>query len=272
MNIRKAERKLSKIKMVIQGPSGSGKTYSALLLAKGLSGTLTKVCVIDTENGSSDLYAHLGDYNVIPITSPFTPEKYIEAIDLALESEMETIIIDSLSHAWEYLIDYHAGLSGNSFTNWAKVTPRNNALFTKILNVNSHIIATLRVKQDYVLTDKNGKMVPEKVGLKSIQKEGADYEFTVVFDLDIKHLASCNKDRTGLFTYCPQFTIEPLTGESIKQWCNGGEDIEERIKSTKSLKELGELYKNNNNEKFMKLFSDRKLYFLNQLSTNGTIK
>ena len=103
---------------------------------------------------------------------------------------MEVIIIDSISHEWEGkggILDIHGSMVGNSFTNWAKVTPRHNEFVQKILQSNSHIIATIRSKQDYVLSEKNGKMVPEKVGLKGVTREGLDYEFTLVFDVDIKH-------------------------------------------------------------------------------------
>jgi Rad3-related DNA helicase len=65
MLLQKASRKRAKIRMSIQGPSGSGKTYGALLIAYGLSGDLSKVCIIDTENSSAELYAHLGDYNTL---------------------------------------------------------------------------------------------------------------------------------------------------------------------------------------------------------------
>lgn len=164
MILRNAERQQAKIKLAVQGPAGSGKTYSSILIAKGLVNGLSKVCVIDTENGSADLYAHLGDFKVITLSKPFTPERYIQAIDLAENAGMECIIIDSISHCWEYLVDFHASLTGNSFTNWSKITPRLNNLVTKIQTSGSHILATLRVKQDYVLQDKgNGKMVPEKV-------------------------------------------------------------------------------------------------------------
>jgi Rad3-related DNA helicase len=98
MQIRKAERKLAKIRLALQGPAGSGKTYSAILLASGLIGGLSKVCIIDTENQSADLYAHLGDYLVLPLPKPHTPERYIEAIELAEKEGMQCIIIDSISH------------------------------------------------------------------------------------------------------------------------------------------------------------------------------
>jgi hypothetical protein len=258
MNIRKAERKQAKIKMALQGPSGSGKTYSSLLLALGLVGSLEKVCVVDTEAGSSDLYANLGSYNIIPVSSPYTPEKYIQAIELAEAENMEVIIIDSLSHGWENLIDFHAGLSGNTFANWSKVTPRQNSLFSKILGSTSHIIATLRVKQDYVLNDKgNGKLTVEKLGLKPIQRDGVDYEFTIVFDLDIRHHASCSKDRTGLFIDKPEFKITADTGKQIIDWCLQGVNKEEVISKINSASNLQDL---------TKVFTEYKDYFPELLS------
>lgn len=130
------------------------------------------------------------------------------------------IVIDSISHCWDYLLDFHANLQGNSFANWAKVTPRQNAFIQRILNSSCHIICTMRSKQDYVLSDKNGKMVPEKVGLKAVQRDNVDYEFTAVLDIAMNHKATTSKDRTGLFTGRPEFTITPAVGQAILKWCN----------------------------------------------------
>lgn len=247
MNIRKAERKLSKIKMALQGPSGCGKTYSSLLIAYGLIGDFSKICVLDTESGSADLYAHLGGYSVIQISKPYTPENYLEALELAEKEGFTCIIIDSLSHCWQYLIEYHASLSGNSFTNWSKITPRLNGLINAILSSPAHIISTLRVKQEYVLQDKgSGKLVPEKVGLKSIQREGVDYEFTLVFDLDIHHYATCSKDRTGIFTDHDPFIIGVNTGKQLDEWCSVGvpvETVRSLIQEATDIQQLTEVYK-----------------------------
>jgi hypothetical protein len=226
MQLRKSERRQAKIKMALQGSAGSGKTMSSLLLAKGLTNNnLSKVAIIDSENGSADLYAHIGDYNVIRITPPFTPEKYIEAIDICLDAKMEVIILDSISQVWDELIDFHSKLPGNSFTNWNKVTPRQKAFINKILQADAHIIATMRTKQDYVLNQKNGKYIPEKVGLKAVQRDGVDYEFTLVFEIDIKHFAIASKDRTGLFNNSPDFKISEATGRLILDWCQQGLSI-----------------------------------------------
>ena len=203
--MRKALRKQAKIKLALQGSSGSGKTYSALLLASGMT-TWAKIALIDTENHSADLYAHLGEFNVLQLSKPFSPERYITAIETCEQAGMEVIIIDSITHEWEGsggILDIHGNLPGNSFANWAKMTPRHNAFVQKILESPCHIICTIRTKTDYVLSEKNGKMVPEKVGMKGITRDGMDYEFTIVFDLDLKHNATTSKDRTGLFMHKP---------------------------------------------------------------------
>lgn len=244
-NLRVSSKKQAKIKLALQGCSGSGKTYSALLLAYGLTNDWTKIAVIDSENGSADLYAHLGNYNVLPLQDNFTPETYIEAIKICENAGIEVIIIDSISQCWEYLLEYHANLQGNSFTNWQKITPRINSFMQKVLQSNSHVICTMRCKQDYVLSDKNGKMVPEKVGLKAVFRDGIDYEFTIVFDINMKHQTIASKDRTNLFISKPDFIITPTTGHIILDWCNDGvnlEMIKKQINSTKTIEELTAIY------------------------------
>ena len=196
MELRQAQKSKTKIKVGLLGPSGSGKTYSALLLASGMT-DWEKIAIIDTENGSADLYSHLGKYNVLTLEAPFTPEKYIEAIQACEKSGMEVIIVDSITHEWDGkggILDIHSSMIGNSFTNWGKVTPRHNAFIDKILQSPCHVVATMRAKQDYVLNEVNGKQVPQKVGLKAVTRDGVDYEFTLVFDIDIKHNAEASKD------------------------------------------------------------------------------
>jgi hypothetical protein len=246
-NLRQSERKQAKIKMALQGSSGSGKSLSSLLLAKGLTNdNLSKVAVIDTENGSADLYAHLGDYNVLQLQPPFTPENYIEAIEVCEKAGMECIILDSISQVWDELIDFHSKLPGNSFANWAKVTPRQRAFINKILQCDAHVIATMRTKQDYVLQQKDGKYVPEKVGLKAVQRDDVSYEFTIVFDIDTKHFALASKDRTNLFSGRPEFIINTSTGKRILDWCTSPikeDDVKQEIENCLSVSSLMKLYK-----------------------------
>lgn len=246
MKLRKACRTNVKIKMGLQAPSGGGKTYSSLLIAYGLCANWNKIAVIDTENHSADLYDHLGDYNVIPLDAPFSPDKYISAIKVCQESGMEVIIIDSMTHCWEYLIEYHASLQGNSFTNWGKITPMHNELVQAILQSPCHVIATIRCKQDYILVEKNNKQVPEKVGLKGVQRDGLEYDFTLVFDLDMQNHAVSSKDRTGLFFQKPPTKLSIETGQLIKDWCEkvalSEVEVQSRIEQCMSIGELLKLY------------------------------
>lgn len=267
MQLRKSSKKQAKIKLALQGPAGSGKTMSALYLAYGLCGDWSKIAVIDSENNSADLYAHLGGYNVLPLEGKYDPETYMDAIKVCEQAGMEVIIIDSMSQCWDNLLEYHAGLPGNSFTNWQKVTPRMTALIQTILGVNCHVISTMRCKQDYVLSEKNGKMVPEKVGLKAVMRDGIDYEYTIVFDINMKHQALASKDRTNLFANKPEFTITPTTGKIILDWCNDGvtmEMIRSEITKAGSIEQLTAVYNQfpEWNSQLMADFTQRKAQLL----------
>lgn len=227
---RKAERRKAKLRCGLAGPSGSGKTYSALQIAFGLGG---KIALIDTENGSGDLYAHLGDYDVLTLQAPFTPDKYIDGIKAAERAGYATVIIDSLSHAWAGeggLLDQHGRIAdsgkGNSYTAWRTITPKHNALVEAMLQSSCHVIATMRTKTEYIVEKSDrGKDVPRKVGLAPIQRDGMEYEFTVFFDLSADHTASSSKDRTSLFDGL-YFRPTQETGVKLLRWLNeGGEAV-----------------------------------------------
>ena len=229
MELRKATRKQVKLRLNLSGPSGSGKTYSALLMAYGMTGDWSKIAVIDTENGSADLYEHLGDYQVIELTAPFSPERYIEAIKACESAGIEVAIIDSSSHEWsgpggclelnEKLA--HAKYRGNTWSAWNEITPRHDRFVTAVLQSSCHIITCTRSKTETVQgEDKKVK----KIGMKDIQREGWEYELTVSLNLDRDtHYATASKDRTEIFEHAEPFVITPETGKKIMQWCNKGE-------------------------------------------------
>lgn len=264
MEIKSARRNNAKIKMALQGPSGSGKTYSSLLLAKGLANEWSKIVIIDTENQSSNLYAHLGNFKVLHLEPPFSPERYIDAIKICESEGFLVIIIDSISHEWAGLggiLDLHAKMQGNTYTNWSKLTPRHNAFVQCMLQSPVHIIGTIRSKQDYVIVERNGKHIPEKVGMKGIVREGIDYEFTLLFTLDMANIASVSKDRTSLFISETDFRISEETGKKILSWCNSGSnhlDINERINACKSIDELLQIYYENPDPNLKHAFADKK--------------
>lgn len=244
--IRAAERKKAKIRMGLSGPSGSGKTYSALLVAFGITDSWEDIVLIDTENRSADLYAHLGAFKVLPLDAPYSPERYIGAIKTCEKAGFKVIIIDSITHEWDGkggCLEIHEQLGGK-YQTWAEVTPRHRKFIDTILQSPCHIITTVRAKTDYAMTNENGKVKVEKAGLKEVTREGFEYELTVNLQIDMNHNArvSAGKDRTGLFVDKPTAPLSKETGERIREWCESGvnalEKVKEAIKNAKTEAEL----------------------------------
>lgn len=230
MEIRKAQKQKAKLRVGLSGPSGSGKTYSALLLASGLT-SLDKVVIIDTENGSADLYDNLGDYNVLQLEAPYNPERYVEAIESVEKEGYEVIIIDSISHEWEgkggcLEINETLGKTkykGNSWAAWNETTPRHQKFLEKIVTSKCHVITAARSKTDTIQTE-DRKI--KKVGTKEIQREGFEYELTLNFNLDRDgNLATASKDRTGIFINRDPFKITKSIGEELKKWSETGVEL-----------------------------------------------
>ena len=231
MQLRKAERQKAKLRIGLSGPSGSGKTYSALLIAKGIvKGNMNKVAVIDTENGSADLYADMGDFNVIRLEAPYSPERYVEAIKACEDAGMEVLIIDSTSHEWDgkggclesnELLG-QTKFKGNNWAAWSQTTPRHQKFIEAITTCKIHVITTARSKTDTIQTeDKKIK----KVGLKEIQRDGFEYELTLNFTIDRDgHFAVVSKDRTAIYDKVDPFLITEAVGTTLIAWAESGKE------------------------------------------------
>lgn len=248
LQLKKAERKKAKLKLGMSAPSGGGKTLGALLIAFGLmkekypklsdEELWEKIAIIDSENGSGELYVNLekagvqiGQYNAISLTPPFTPEKYTEAILLCHSEGIEVAIIDSTTHLWAGqggALEQQgnaAKRSGNSYTAWRDVTPALNKFVDSMLQTDIHIIATMRSKQEYVQEKDptTGKTTVRKVGLNPVQRDGMEYEFTAFLEIDAEHNAFGSKDRTGTVDQ-KYFKISIETGRDFMKWLESGVD------------------------------------------------
>ncbi len=251
---RKATRKKAKLRMALLGPSGAGKTYSALIIAQGLGNS---IAMIDTENGSGDMYAHLCDYDICPITPPFSPDKYVNAIKEADKAGYDVLIIDSLSHAWAGQgglleeVDKRKSGQKNQFAAWREITPMHNKLVDTILQSQCHIITTMRTKTAYDFEkDSSGKLSPKKVGLAPVQRDGLEYEFTIVLDIENeKHIASPSKDRTSILDG-QYFVPDQEIGQRLKTWLESGEEVKKvdmdtlrnDIQACETMDELSQTY------------------------------
>jgi hypothetical protein len=188
MQFQKATKYGAKVRLALIGPAGSGKTYSALAIGEKLG---AKVAVIDTEHGSASKYADRFGFDVLTLES-FAPDTYVEAIKAAEAAGYDVLVIDSLSHAWMgkdgalEQVDRAAAKSRsqNTYTAWRDVTPMQTRMMDTIIACKMHLIATMRSKTAYELEERNGKKVPVKVGLAPIQRDGTEFEFDVVGEMD----------------------------------------------------------------------------------------
>lgn len=247
IQIRKASRKKAKLRLGLSAPSGAGKTLGSLLLAYGIVGDWNKIGLIDTEEGSGELYVGvtkhntmIGEFNYVRISKDYSPINYINAVRALEDIGCEVVILDSLTHAWagtEGLLDKQskiANKSGNSYTAWRDVTPQHNALVACMLQSPAHVIATMRSKVEYAMQEgDNGKKKVVKLGMAPVQREGMEYEFTAFFDIASDSIATASKDRTDLFSTVNaagtldkrSFIITPEIGKELLAWINTGKEV-----------------------------------------------
>jgi hypothetical protein len=231
---QRASKKKSRLRMAICGPTGSGKTFTALRLAYAFKGADTKVAVINTESGAIEKYLGLAPDGVpfqfdILTLEEYPPTAYTEAIMEAGRLGYDVLVVDSLSHAWTGVggaLEIKDKTSGNSYTAWKDVTPMHNRMIESILRSPCHIITTMRSKMEYVLEERNGKMVPQRVGMAPVQRQGMEYEFDVVADMDLNHIITVGKTR------CPEIdsatTVKPGIGfmTPVVNWLNEGSEVD----------------------------------------------
>ena len=236
MQFTKATKKKARLRLGIIGPAGSGKTYTALQIAKYLVPD-GKIGVIDTERGSASKYAHEFDFDVLELES-FAPGRYVDAIRVADGCGYDVIVVDSLSHAWTgkdgalAMVDSISkrSRSGSSFNAWRDVTPEHNGMVDAILRSRGHVIVTMRTKTEYVLEkdDRTGKTRPKKIGLAPVQRDGLEYEFDVVGDIDNDHSFLVTKSRCSAVENA--FIEKPGRefAETLRDWLTDGVDEPEK--------------------------------------------
>lgn len=221
----KATRFATKLKIGIDGPSGSGKTEGALALATGITKG-GRIAVADSENGSASLYADRYAFDTVPLTEA-NPGAYKAIIDAAAEAGYDALVIDSLSHAWLAVLaakESHdlANPTSNSWTNWRKFGPQWDDLMQHILRAPLHVIATMRSKQAYEQVEQNGRKSVVKLGLQPQVRDGAEYEFGLVFSVNQAHRAEATKDRTGIFGDALVDLTDAKIHTALVQWMNAG--------------------------------------------------
>jgi hypothetical protein len=222
---QKAARHAVKLKIGVDGPSGAGKTLGALSLAVGITAG-GKIALGDSENGSASLYADRFAFDTVMIPNA-EPDTYKAIIDAAVAGGYAALILDSLSHAWLKVLaekeEYDRNHpKSNSWTNWRIFGPRWDGLMAHVLQAPIHIIATMRSKQAYEQVQSGDKKSVVKLGLQPQVREGAEYEFGLVFSVEQNHLATATKDRTGLFAGREVDLCDATLHQELVRWMNSG--------------------------------------------------
>jgi hypothetical protein len=224
MSFQKATKEKSKLRLALFGPSGSGKTFTALRVATGMGG---KIAVIDTEFGSASKYADRFNFDTVTLRIP-NVDNYMTLIREAGNAGYGVLIIDSMSHGWQELLEQIDQIAktkykGNTWSAWNEGTPLQKDFVRTILACPCHIIATMRSKTEWsVQTGDNGKSRPVRVGLAPEQGKGIEYEFDMLMELSTDHTAEVIKDRTG--KYQDKIIQKPGEefGKELAAWLNDG--------------------------------------------------
>lgn len=228
MAFKKATKSQARLRLALIGPPGSGKTFTALRIARGLVGPSGRIALADSERGSASKYADRFEFDTQDMES-FAPKDYCSVISEAEKAGYAALVIDSLSHAWMgkggalEMVDQVAkqSKSKNSFDAWRSVTPEHNAMVDAILRARLHVIVTMRVKTEYVVEEVNGKKTPRKVGLAPVQRDGLEYEFDVVADMDGAELVVTKTRCPDLAKAVVREPGEEL-GQKLRAWLTDG--------------------------------------------------
>lgn len=235
---KRATKAAAKLRAAVFGPSGAGKTYTSLRMATGLAGGGT-IAVIDTEGAfheredgtiqelsSAAKYSDRFTFDVMNLREK-SIEDYVDAIKQAADGGYTVLIIDSLSHAWQTLLEEVEKLAkakyrGNTWSAWSEGTPLQRKLVHAILSFPGHVIATMRSKTEWTTVDNNGKKTPQRVGLAPEQGKGVEYEFDLLVEISTEHIANVIKDRTGKFQDKLIEKPDEKFGRDLAAWLGDG--------------------------------------------------
>lgn len=224
-----ATRTSTKARIALVGPSGSGKTWTGLTLAHALG---DKIAVVDTEHGSASKYAGVNNWAFKTVNpSSFSPKSLTGLLAEAAGDGFEVFMLDTWSHYWmgvDGMLDQadRRATNSNNFSGWKAVRPEEREMIDALIAYPGHVIVTLRVKTEWVIEEnERGKKVPRKIGLKPEQREGVDYEFDLVGDLDHENTLSVSKSRIPALTRAVIREPDTDLGKTIRAWLEDGETV-----------------------------------------------
>jgi hypothetical protein len=231
-----ATKEASKARIAFAGPSGSGKTYTALITARALAAG-GKVAVIDTERESASLYADEFAFDTLNMHT-YDPRDLVGALAAAGAAGYAVVVVDSLSHFWMgqggmlEQVDHAAKRSygGNSFGGWKEARPMERQMVDALLAYPGHVIVTMRTKSEWVVQENDrGRKEPKKIGTKPEQRDGIEYEFTIVGDMDLEHTLIVSKSRAKPLADSVIRNPDEKFGEAVLEWLGNGKAMPDAL-------------------------------------------
>ena len=248
--IKVAERQGARLLIQLSGVSGGGKTLSALMLAYGLTGgDGSKIIGVDTENRRMSLNASASTYKLAaqqlglkePVSrfrtldffAPFSPARYIEAIEACCRAGAEVIVIDSVTHEWESEGGCEWIANQSRFPDWKRAKAEHKRFMTYMLQCPAHIIACTRAREKVDFSDPKN---PRQLGIQPIQEKNFSFEATV-------SLMMHDQGRRQDVLKCPaelqaimgrgQGYLTAADGQALRAWVDGGVQVDPTIEAAR---------------------------------------
>jgi hypothetical protein len=230
--VKTAQRTGARLLLQLSGVSGSGKTYTALQLAYGLAGgDADKVVLIDTENRRGSLYADVlpAPFRIIDFYAPFSPERYVQAIDAACKAGAEVVVIDSVTHEWESEGGCEWIAHQTRFPDWKRAKAEHKRFMTHMLQSPAHVIACTRAREKVDFSDPKN---PRPLGIQPIQEKNFSFEATV-------SLLMHDQGRRQDVLKCPADLQQVLgradgyltadDGATLRRWVDGAAAVDPKV-------------------------------------------
>lgn len=241
VEFRPAVRENVPLLIGLAGGTGAGKTYSALRLAKGMSGG-RRFALIDTENGRSRVYADEFDFDVADLHAPFRPDRYADAIEAADQTGYPVIVVDSMTHEWDGdggCLDWQeeefqrlGARETIKMLSWQEPKKGHRKMLTRLLQVRAHVILCFRAAERVEMSkDANGKtVVRPKVSLTGLDGWVPISEPRLPFELTVSALMTADRPGVPKPIKLPEklralFPLDqPIgehAGEQLAEWAAG---------------------------------------------------
>lgn len=243
ISIRQARREGARLLIMLAGVSGSGKTYTALELAHGLSNfDPSKIGFIDAENRRGSLYADMlpSPFLIGDLHAPFSPQRYIEAIQAFQKAGVEVLVIDSGSHEWEGIggcIDI-AEAGNPRMPNWNKAKGEHKRFMNTLLTCDMHVILCLRAREKAVpekrTVDGKEKVVYVDQGLQAITEKNVLFEATASLMLHDEgkrqDVVKCPGELQRVLGRGKGY-ITAEDGQAIRRWVDGAQQLDPKVEA-----------------------------------------